>query len=536
MPALTRGSEKRLPLAWAVLLAVAVCIVMSIRVRLLDLPLERDEGEYAYAGQLLLGGLPPYQLAYNMKFPGTYAAYAILMAVFGQTIAGVRLGLLLVNAATIAVVFFLGRRLVNFTAGAAAAACYAILSVSPSLLGFAGHATHFVVLPVLGGALLLLRSPPSSVAVAASGVLFGLGVLMKQPAVFYLLFGVGFLFRRDHRDGLRFGAKLARAALFAAAALIPLVLTALLLWRAGVFEKFWFWTIVYAREYGTLISFAEGGQLFAATMRSVLASGWPVWALAACGLAACVWKAELRQRAFPFLLAFLGCSALAICPGFYFRQHYFLLALPAICLLAGTAIAMVETMSARLRPVGRFMPMLLLAAACAWPLVADRGFFLAPDPITASRMIFGTNPFPESVRIGEYLAAQTSPTDKIAVLGSEPQIYFYARRQSATGYIYTYGLMEPHDYAEQMQREMVAELEAARPKYLVVVRVPTSWLARSDTGNLIFDWFGDYGLRNYHVVGLANILPGGTTDYHFPVDLRRIELSASYILVYERNL
>lgn len=37
-------------------------------------PLERDEGEYAYAGQLMLQGIPPYQLAYNMKLPGTYAA------------------------------------------------------------------------------------------------------------------------------------------------------------------------------------------------------------------------------------------------------------------------------------------------------------------------------------------------------------------------------------------------------------------------------------------------------------------------------
>ena len=42
-----------------------------VRLRLLDFPLERDEGEYAYAGQLMLQGIPPYKLAYNMKLPGT---------------------------------------------------------------------------------------------------------------------------------------------------------------------------------------------------------------------------------------------------------------------------------------------------------------------------------------------------------------------------------------------------------------------------------------------------------------------------------
>jgi hypothetical protein len=53
-----------------------------VRLKFADVPLERDEGEYAYAGQLILHGVPPYTLAYNMKFPGTYYAYAALMAVF----------------------------------------------------------------------------------------------------------------------------------------------------------------------------------------------------------------------------------------------------------------------------------------------------------------------------------------------------------------------------------------------------------------------------------------------------------------------
>jgi len=73
-----------------------------IRFRLRDMPLERDEGEYAYAGQLLLEGIPPYQLAYNMKLPGTYAAYAGILTLFGQSAQAVHLGLILVNAATIA--------------------------------------------------------------------------------------------------------------------------------------------------------------------------------------------------------------------------------------------------------------------------------------------------------------------------------------------------------------------------------------------------------------------------------------------------
>src|SRR5437773_6730461 len=132
--------RKVLRVAWWVLATVVFGLTLAIRIRLLGIPLERDEGEYAYAGQLMLQGIPPYKLAYNMKFPGTYAAYAGIMSIFGQTTIGIHLGLLVVNAATVALVFFLGRRLVNSMTGIAAAASYAILSVSPSVLGFAGHA------------------------------------------------------------------------------------------------------------------------------------------------------------------------------------------------------------------------------------------------------------------------------------------------------------------------------------------------------------------------------------------------------------
>src|SRR5262244_1838921 len=84
-----------------VAIGLVILLISGIRFRLRDFPLERDEGEYAYAGQLILQGIPPYQLAYNMKLPGTYAAYAAIMAVFGETPRGIRIGLLLVNAGAV---------------------------------------------------------------------------------------------------------------------------------------------------------------------------------------------------------------------------------------------------------------------------------------------------------------------------------------------------------------------------------------------------------------------------------------------------
>ena len=54
---------------WAGLLTV-ILFAGAIRIRVLDVPLERDEGFYAYAGQLILQRIMPYQAPspYNLNF------------------------------------------------------------------------------------------------------------------------------------------------------------------------------------------------------------------------------------------------------------------------------------------------------------------------------------------------------------------------------------------------------------------------------------------------------------------------------------
>src|SRR5436309_8204562 len=252
--------DKALRVTWWALAVAVLGLIVAIRIRLLGIPLERDEGEYAYAGQLMLQGIPPYMLAYNMKFPGTYAAYALIMSIFGQTIFGIHLGLLLVNTATSGLIFLLGRRLMNnSTAGIAAATTYLVLSVSPSVLGLAAHATHFVMLPVLGGTLLLLNESgrQHSGRLFASGLLFGLSVLMKQPAVFFIVFAAIYLVFKDVQRGFGLKSILLRTLFFSTGVILPLGISSFFLWRAGVFDKFWFWTFEYARHYGSLIPLSQ---------------------------------------------------------------------------------------------------------------------------------------------------------------------------------------------------------------------------------------------------------------------------------------
>ena len=536
MTARIRNLEQGIQLCWWIVLAVVIAVVVFIRIHFLAIPLERDEGEYAYAGQLMLQGIPPYRLAYNMKFPGVYAAYALIMWIFGQTSVGIHFGLLIVNIANIVIVFLIARRLTGLIAGIAAAASYAILSASSSVFGLASHATHFVMLPTLLGTLVLLKPVLTRKMAFVSGILFGVGLLMKQPAIFFICFGVTLLLFRDWRARLTSRQTLLRSALFIVASLLPLAGTVFWLWRAGVLAKFWFWTVLYARQYAAVIPISQAPRLFFKQIAPAIGFGsWPLWALAALGAGASFLDKPMRSAAF-FILTFIAFSGLALSSGFLFRKHYFIFVLPAICLLVGVATASASNFCSRLARPLSFLP-LAIFVVCSRVALSGQLPLLSQRPSHVLRMIYGPNPFSEAVRVAEYLREHTTPTDTIAILGSEPEIYFYAHRHSATGYIYTYGLMESQRYAVRMQREMMREIEAARPKYLVFVAVTTSWLKHANSETEIFDWFDRYSAADFQLDGLVNIVSPEHTDYYLPllVDPRSIPPSEYYLLIYKRK-
>jgi 4-amino-4-deoxy-L-arabinose transferase-like glycosyltransferase len=533
-------------LPW-VLVIGTILLTGAIRLRLLDAPLERDEGEYAYAGQLLLQGVPPYSAAYNMKFPGTYAAYALIMAAFGQTIGGIHLGLLLVNIATILLLFLLGRRLLGEVAGAVAAASYALLSISQMVNGVFAHATHFVVLPVVAGWLLALAALApgrgrrgATAFLLVAGMLFGIALIMKQHAVFFVPFGMALPYLARRRDGGWRVRTLRETAWFTVGAALPFVVMCGLLARAGVFGAFRFWTFDYARQYVTEVPVGDGLAFLAAVFPGVIAPSLPIWILALLGVVALL-RDERAARHRTELLLFAGASFLAICPGFYFRPHYFVLLLPAAGLLAGVAIAagarLLGDAAGEDDRLTVLLPLLLFAVMASVQVARERAFFFRMTPVQASRNTYGENPFPEAVAIARALRERTAPADTIAVLGSEPEIYFYAGRRSATGYIYMYGLMEDQPFALRMQQEMIAAIEKAAPAYLVFVNISYSWSTRQGSPTLVFEWFADYARRNYEPAGFVEILPDGTTASYWDDAARdHAPQSPNYITIFRRRL
>ena len=533
------NNARRFSISWLFLIVI-ILFVVFVRIRLLEFPLERDEGEYAYMGQLILQGIPPYSEAYNMKFPGTYLMYALIMAIFGQSAQGIHLGLILVNCASILLVYLLARKLMDDLPAAIAGGTYAVLSLSSSVLGFAAHATHFVVLPSLAGTLVLLHAleKEKPYLYFLSGLLLGLSFIMKQPGIFFCVFGATYILWHhfSSRPASSLKALSFRLGAFSLGALLPLLITFLWLYATGVFERFWFWTIVYASRYGSQIPLADAFSSFSQQFPSVAGRFFLFWILAAFGLITMFFEMRLKVNKV-FVLFFVLFSFLSICPGFFFRRHYFVTLLPAVSLLVGVFIDFLSSRgSAFLK--ARLLTLIsagIFIAAAITGVIHQKDYFFNNDPVKLSGSIFFGNPFSESIEIARFIEARTAANDSIAVFGSEPQIFFYAKRRSSTGYIYTYSLMENHKFALEMQKEMISEIETSPPKFIVFVPIIASWLVHPESEKFILDWIEDYLNKNYTLVGVADIISPDVTVYKWFHDARNYRMqSESYVLIYER--
>jgi 4-amino-4-deoxy-L-arabinose transferase-like glycosyltransferase len=508
-------------IAGSILLVAVVALVAYVRLRLADLPLERDEGEYAYAGQLILKGIPPYELAYNMKFPGTYYAYAAIMAIFGQTAWGIRMGLLCVQLATMALVYVLGRRVAGATAATTGTAAFGLLAIDRWSMGVFAHATHFVTLPAVAGLLVLHRGMssgrPRSFVVA--GVLMGVAIIMKQHAAAFAVMAAGLAAWSARHSGWR--EQLRLSGLVVAGVAMSLATLVAVLAAEGVLGRYWFWTYEYAAAYVSQIPLWAADDMFWLSWTYITQADAVLWYSGLAGLILLFvtrWETETRV----VLLAWVAAAALAVLPGFFFRQHYFIVLMPAAGLLVGVAAAAAARLLGRaLSPSAASLSALALFTVAAGVYVQrEARYMFQMTPTEVMRSVYSVNPFLEAPEIARYIKNHSGPDDRIVVLGSEPEIFFYADRKSATGYIYTYPLMEDQPYAARMQDEFRREVEAARPLYLVYVGVPTSWGARPESNPGVLNWATEFTARCYERVGLIDIDPTSEARIRWDTDSR----------------
>ena len=498
------------------LLGLTILIILIARIHLLSIPFERDEGEYAYMGKLILDGHPPYTLAYNMKLPGTYYIYAIIMAIFGRSIVGVHLGLTCIILASVLLVFLISRNFVSKIGSVISAASFGIIGTSWTLLAQAAHATHFVNFFALLGIYFLLqlykRKKSKVLMYFLSGFFFSFAFICKQSGLFFMLFGIVVILVKEYKSSPLYSL-LKNLLLFSVGFLVPVIIMLLYFYIFGDFGKFWFWTITYLSKYAVHVPISNITAMFNEGVKNITNNFSSVgyialWIISLVGIPF-IFINKYKKRNTIIIFSFLFFSFLTILPGFYFRNHYFITLLPAVGLMIAIFFDFFNNFFIQKQKLPNlvFISLFAFIILAGTGIMANKDYLFKVNPNITCKRIYGSNPFVESMEIAKFLEKNTNNDDKIAILGSEPQICFYANRYSATGYIYTYDLVKIHPYALSMQKDMINEIEINKPKYILFIHVSMSWLLKSNSETFIFRWASKYIDNNYKLVGLMDIFP-----------------------------
>lgn len=492
---------------------ITLCLVIFVRLRLLSMPLDRDEGCWAYGGWLLLDGNPPYKYFYELKMPGIYFLYTLIMLIFGQSTEGIRIGVLVFILINIFLVYKLFRKISGDSHNSLlSSAFYGLLSLDSGTLSLSGYSTHFVLTFVMLAVIFAYDALKQNISMKffISGLFAGISFIIKQPAIYFILFFLIYIFIMSLLSRCQKKKIIFDIFLYITGALAVFFIICIIMQLNGVFDRFWFMTIKYAMKHSNMVNIkgAIGNFIFFLKYTSVFFNTILFFFIVYIFFIIFFIKDINKKILYIILLMFSFSFVLS---GFYFRGHYFIIfALPAALVFFDKFTDKFdekEIISAKVKYIFFICSFILL-------IITQNNIFFKLNPYQVSRYIFGINPFPESLEIAKYLVKNTNKDDRIAILGSESQIFFYAKRKSATGYTSFIHLMENNQIADEMQKEAIREIEDSQFKYLIFVNIPTSWAKNPGSSTRIFEWFQNkVQKKQIEVVGLINIISNNKTEF-----------------------
>ncbi|MBL4625320.1 MAG: glycosyltransferase family 39 protein [Flavobacteriales bacterium] len=528
--------------AW-VGLGLTFLITFFIRLKFLDIPFERDEGTYTYFGQLLLDGQIPYVDFYEMKYPGIYYSYAGLIAIFGATVKGIHLAFIFLNLATIFFIFQIGKTITDKWGGLVAALSYAILSLAPHVSGFTVQSEHLVTFYSCGGIWLLLLGFDKKkwFYYFMGGFLIGFSFLIKQNGVFFILFGgLSLVVYYALQKPISYKQAIKDIALYSGGVFTPFIAFCLLILSMGAFDEFWYFTYEFPKTYVEEFNLEQGKQLFYSTLDRITANNIMMWGLSGIGFVA-IWISRQTITNKIIITLFGIASFISIAPGLRFYGHYWIMMMPGVAVCVGAFVYSLMSIMEKWnmsKTVALSVPMIIFGIAVASNWSKESDYYMKPNHTKILREVYGTNPFPESMVIGDYIKARTTEEDEIVVLGSEPQIYFYTDRKCPSKHSYTTWLVNAGGLpiAAEFQKEFIIDVEEAMPKYMVFFNHPISWLMHPNADKTIFTWFNTFSQQNYKLVGVADMVGPNQTDYLWDQQVLNYKPKGQYyIWVFERK-
>ena len=477
-----------------------------------------DLAVIAYCSQELLSGGAVYDQCADTKTPGSYFLFAWLFRTFGRSMSSVYFNNMLWHAIVLLCLFLIARSIVSTKAGLAAAFFYAWYSISQASDGICPDFESWTLMPLAVGFWAVWRFTATRDRrwLALVGFCASLALLFKQTSVVFLVFAlVPLWLARQPREAKWPPMKpfVVDLLICALAALPPIVATVLFFHSRHGLAAMW-----HALNPGSVV----GGYMSSEPLSDVWARikenfGYFVrhssllLLFAALGVTS-AWRSRknvdrpLRWAGYRLALFWLLGAFGAIVIGTKFFNHYFVLIMPPLALLAGLGIADNTLVDRRPRLAGAALVLLALAGGFA-NLYLETG--LAAQ-VVKDYLKVGHQTWNEDheyfwsridlsrhltsrtylVKVGQCISAHTKPTETILVWDYIPDVYWHADRRSPTRHFVYFEVateMPPGAgrwYSKlvppvrRARDEMIRDLERQPPAYIVRVQDNTQNLYR----------------------------------------------------------
>lgn len=432
----------------------------------------RDEGEYAYIGQRILHGALPYRDIYNQKTPLVFYLMAAIQKCLGPGLAELRVTTTLYGLAATILVFLLARSLLGRGAAFIAAASFSAMTFD-QVGAIDSSCTEFYMLLWVAAALLLWQRALKTrglLPLLLAGAAAGAAYQTKQTGIAVIIFFVAQRLwdRRREPSSLSPSPLLTPLLGFL---LVQCLVMAYFAAHGGLrnyIECTWSrnWQYVGWRHQGWTQTAALA--VSALTVAARWDAGFWVWGAA--GLAA---AARSKQSGLASGLWILLCllAAAALTAGIPYAHYYVPLIVPLSLGYAMAASWLYERL--KLEKNRSLQACLWLALMMPWagPLLRQ---VRPPRPPAVMAL------FEQAPQAAQYLARHTAADEPILVVGSEPEIYFYAGRPAASRMVITYPMTGPYTYAPKLSEEFLRDLTDRPPRYVVLMNnIPsvTEWPA-----------------------------------------------------------
>jgi len=522
-----------------------VCLlffVVTVRLNFVSIPFERDEGAYSYYGKLLLHGKIPYKDFYEQKYPGIFYFYAFMIAVFGDTVEGMHKGFIFLNVATIILIFYAARNLFSPIAGIVSATTFAILSLTPFLSGFTVQSEHGVAFFTSLGLLFysLYNTKGKWLYNFLMGVSFGCAFMVKTSGVFLVLWGGLILIINFFLDKKRsFKDLLAEIGVYSGGVFVFIIILFLIIFAKGSFQEMIFWAYEIPKKYVGKVPLEMGMKFFGYTKDAIVKDHEFFWIHSLLAVVLCLFKSiDYKKKLFGITLLFF--SLCTIVPGFYFYGHYWIMTLPGLAMASGLTCYCIITVlqnGFKIKFKGlKYVYLSIFALFVFSHVSAYSEYYFDPNYDTILRAVYGNNPFPEAKEIANYIDKNSKPEDGIVVVGSEPELYFYTKKNSPSRHAYFSAIVDNVPEHHQWQREFVSDVEKAKPRYFIFFNHNLSLLVQPNTDTYVFDWMKVYIDSNYRIAGVVDMIDGQPSVYKWGASaLSYRPVSKTLVYIFERR-